>query len=113
VWVWGISADNRAGYRCDVVAPVTYTEESGERVKTDRRDAVMLTRLYRAGELTSVWVPGLEQEAIRDLTRAREDIKGMERHARHTAQRFSVETRQEVSRQIEMDTWGISGGWQQ
>jgi transposase len=42
----------------------------------------MLTRLYRAGELTAVWVPELQQEAIRDLTRAREDIKGMERHAR-------------------------------
>ena len=70
------------GYRCEVVAPSLIPKKAGDRVKTDRRDAVMLTRLYRAGELTAVWVPELEQEAIRDLTRAREDIKGMERHAR-------------------------------
>jgi transposase len=70
------------GYRCDVVAPSLIPKKAGDRVKTDRRDAVMLTRLYRAGELTAVWVPDLEQEAIRDLTRAREDVKGMERHAR-------------------------------
>jgi len=76
------------GYRCDVVAPSLIPKKAGDRVKTDRRDAVMLTRLYRAGELTSVWVPGLEQEAIRDLTRAREDIKGMERHARQRLNGF-------------------------
>jgi transposase len=51
-------------------------------VKTDRRDATTLTRLYRAGELTPVWVPDKEQEAIRDLTRAREDMKAMEGHAK-------------------------------
>jgi transposase len=76
------------GYRCDVVAPSLIPKKAGDRVKTDRRDAVMLTRLYRAGELTSVWVPGLDQEAIRDLTRAREDIKGMERHARQRLNGF-------------------------
>jgi len=63
------------GYRCDVVAPSLIPKKAGDRVKTDRRDAVMLTRLYRAGELTAVWVPELQQEAIRDLTRAREDIR--------------------------------------
>ena len=46
------------GYRCDVVAPSLIPKKAGDRVKTDRRDAVMLTRLYRAGELTAVWVPG-------------------------------------------------------
>lgn len=76
------------GYRCDVVAPSLIPKKVGDRVKTDRRDAVMLTRLHRAGELTAVWVPGLEQEAIRDLTRAREDIKGMERHARQRLSGF-------------------------
>jgi len=76
------------GYRCDVVAPSLIPKKAGDRVKTDRRDAVMLTRLYRAGELTAVWVPELEQEAIRDLTRAREDIKGMERHARQRLSGF-------------------------
>jgi transposase len=70
------------GQRCDVVAPSLIPKKSGDRVKTDRRDANTQTRLYRAGELTAVWVPGKEQEAIRDLTRAREDMKAMEGHAR-------------------------------
>jgi len=70
------------GQRCDVVAPSLIPKKSGDRVKTDRRDANTLTRLYRAGELTPVWVPGKEQEAIRDLTRAREDMKSMEGHAK-------------------------------
>ena len=70
------------GYRCDVVAPSLIPKKAGDRVKTDRRDAVTLTRLYRAGELTAVWVPDEEQEAVRDLTRIREDMKSMERRAR-------------------------------
>ena len=70
------------GQRCDVVAPSLIPKKAGDRVKTDRRDATTLTRLYRAGELTTVWVPDKEQEAIRDLTRAREDMKAMEGHAK-------------------------------
>jgi len=70
------------GQRCEVVAPSLIPKKSGDRVKTDRRDATTLTRLYRAGELTPVWVPDKEQEAIRDLTRAREDMKAMEGHAK-------------------------------
>lgn len=70
------------GQRCDVVAPSLIPKKSGDRVKTDRRDANTLTRLYRAGELTPVWVPDKEQEAMRDLTRAREDMKAMEGHAK-------------------------------
>jgi transposase len=70
------------GQRCDVVAPSLIPKKSGDRVKTDRRDANTLTRLHRAGELTPVWVPDKEQEAIRDLTRAREDMKVMEGHAK-------------------------------
>jgi transposase len=70
------------GQRCDVVAPSLIPKKSGDRVKTDRRDATTVTRLYRAGELTPVWVPDKEQEAIRDLTRAREDMKAMEKHAK-------------------------------
>jgi len=54
----------------------------GDRVKTDRRDSESLARLHRAGELTAVWVPGPEQEAVRDLTRAREDTKALERQAK-------------------------------
>lgn len=66
------------GHACEVVAPSLIPRKPGERVKTDRRDALTLARLSRAGELTTVWVPGSEQEAIRDLTRAREDMKTIE-----------------------------------
>jgi transposase len=76
------------GQRCDVVAPSLIPRKSGDRIKTDRRDATTLTRLYRAGELTTVWVPDKEQEAIRDLTRAREDMKTMERHAKQRLAAF-------------------------
>jgi transposase len=70
------------GYRCDVVAPSLIPKKSGNRIKTNRRDSLSLAGLYRAGELTSVWVPNKEQEAMRDLTRSREDMKAMERHSR-------------------------------
>jgi transposase len=72
----------KAGYDCLVIAPSLIPKKAGDRVKTDRRDAVSLARLLRAGELTQIWVPDREQEAMRDLTRAREDMKGMERHSR-------------------------------
>ncbi|WP_308367910.1 MULTISPECIES: IS110 family transposase [unclassified Microbulbifer] len=70
------------GHECDVVAPSLIPRKPGERLKTDRRDAQMLARLHRAGELTPVWVPDQEQEAIRDLTRAREDMKAIELKSR-------------------------------
>ena len=63
------------GYDCAVVAPSRIPKKSGDRIKNDRRDACMLARLDRAGELTPVYVPFAEDEAIRDLTRAREDAK--------------------------------------
>jgi len=56
-----------------VVAPSLIPKKAGDRVKTDRRDAVQLARLARSGDLTAVYVPKVEDEAIRDLTRARED----------------------------------------
>jgi transposase len=59
------------GHQCDVVAPSLIPRKPGERIKTDRRDAVKLARLHRAGELTPVWVPDQAHEAIRDLVRAR------------------------------------------
>jgi transposase len=61
------------GHRCHVVAPSLIPKKPGDRVKTDRRDAVQLARLMRSGELTPVYVPTVEDEAIRDLSRARED----------------------------------------
>lgn len=71
-----------SGHDCEVVAPALIPRKSGDRVKTDRRDAQMLASLSRSGELTPVWVPEPEQEAIRDLTRAREDMKAIELKAR-------------------------------
>jgi transposase len=60
------------GHACLVVAPALIPKRPGERVKTNRRDAVTLARLHRAGELTGVWVPDAVHEAVRDLVRARE-----------------------------------------
>ena len=59
------------GHTCLVVAPALIPKRPGERVKTNRRDAVTLARLHRAGELTGVWVPDETHEAVRDLVRAR------------------------------------------
>lgn len=77
-----------SGHDGEVVAPSLIPRRAGDRVKTDRRDAVMLARLSRAGELTPVWVPTPEQEAIRDLTRAREDMKAIELKARQRLSAF-------------------------
>lgn len=63
----------RKGLTCHVVAPSLIPRKPGDRVKTDRRDAVMLARLMRSGDLTSIYVPGIEDEALRDLSRGRED----------------------------------------
>jgi transposase len=63
------------GARCRVVAPSLIPTRPGDRVKTDRRDALKLARLLRSGELTAVWVPEAAHEALRDLTRARGDAR--------------------------------------
>ena len=60
------------GLDCRVVAPSLIPKRPGDKVKTDRRDAVEIARLLRSGDLTSVWVPGVEDEAIRDVCRARD-----------------------------------------
>lgn len=70
------------GWDCQVVAPSLIPKKAGDRVKTDRRDSMSLARLHRAGELTAVCVPGGLQEALRDLTRAREDMKHLQRQAK-------------------------------
>src|SRR5215475_4291385 len=64
----------KKGYECWVVAPSLIPKKAGDRVKTNRRDAVKLARLLRSGDLTPVYVPKVEDEAIRDLSRAREDV---------------------------------------
>ena len=69
--------------QCDVVAPSSIPKRAGDRVKTDRRDAMMLARLSRSGELSAVRVPGAADEAVRDLARSREDAVRECRNARH------------------------------
>ncbi|WP_028229951.1 IS110 family RNA-guided transposase [Paraburkholderia mimosarum] len=76
------------GWDCQVVAPSLIPRKAGERVKTDRRDSLMLARLHRAGELTAVWVPDDAQEGLRDLTRAREDMKHLQRQAKQRLSAF-------------------------
>jgi transposase len=60
------------GHECIVAAPSLIPKKPGDRVKTNRRDAVNLVKLLRAGELSAVWIPDRRHEAMRDLTRARE-----------------------------------------
>lgn len=76
------------GVHCDVVAPTLVPVRVGDRVKTDRRDAIKLARSYRAGDLTPVWVPDAAQEALRDLVRAREVAKTDQLRARHRLGKF-------------------------
>ncbi len=68
------------GHECGVVAPSLVPRRPGDRIKTDRRDALSLARLHRRGDLAEVWVPDEEQEAIRDLVRCRTGLQ-----ARRTA----------------------------
>jgi transposase len=76
------------GVKCEVVAPTLVPVKSGDRVKTDRRDAERLARCYRAGDLTPVWVPDAAHEALRDLVRAREAAKADQLRARHRLSKF-------------------------
>jgi len=71
------------GLHCEVVAPSSIARPSGDRVKTDRRDAMLLARLARSGDLSAVRVPDDADEAVRDLVRAREDAVREQRNARH------------------------------
>ncbi|MFZ2088520.1 MAG: IS110 family transposase [Desulfobaccales bacterium] len=70
------------GYACLVAAPSLIPRRPGDRLKNDRRDALTLARLLRAGELTPVQVPDADDEAMRDLSRAREDAVSVERRAK-------------------------------
>lgn len=76
------------GHDCIVVAPSLIPVKTGDRVKTDRRDAVMLAKLHRAGELTAVWVPDAAHEAMRDLVRARATAMRVTGKARQHLQGF-------------------------
>jgi transposase len=76
------------GVACEVIAPSLIPTKAGDRVKTDRRDAEKLARCYRAGELTAVWVPDANHEALRDLVRAREAAKKDQLRHRHRLGKF-------------------------
>lgn len=78
----------KLGVRCEVVAPTLIPVKAGDRVKTDRRDAEKLARCYRGGDLTAVWVPDAQHEALRDLVRAREGAKQDQLRARHRLGKF-------------------------
>ena len=82
---WQLTA---LGVRCEVVAPTLVPVKAGDRVKTDRRDALKLARSYRAGDLTPVWVPDAAHEALRDVVRAREAAKKDQLRARHRLGKF-------------------------
>jgi len=72
----------KKGLSCMVGAPSLIPKKPGERVKTDRRDAAQLARLLRSGDMTSIYVPTIEDEAVRDLSRAREAAIGVLKDAK-------------------------------
>ena len=76
------------GHDCVVVAPSLIPMKAGDRVKTDRRDALMLAKLHRAGELTPIWIPDAGHEAMRDLVRARATAGRVLSKARQHLQSF-------------------------
>jgi transposase len=85
VLYWQLS---ELGVACQVVAPTLVPVKTGDRVKTDRRDAAKLAKCYRAGDLTPVWVPDRAHEALRDLVRARLAAKRDQLRARHRLSKF-------------------------
>ena len=76
------------GFSCIVAAPSMIPRKSGVRIKNDTRDAIALARLLRAGELTPIYVPDTEDEAMRDLTRARNDARIAARKAKQRLHSF-------------------------
>jgi transposase len=76
------------GYECEVIAPSKMPRRPGDRIKTDRRDCVQLAECSRAGQLHAVWIPRAEDEAIRDLARAREDAVNSRRQMRQQLKGF-------------------------
>ena len=78
----------KLGVSCEVIAPSLIPVKPGDRVKTNRRDAEKLARSYRSGDLTPVWVPDQQHEALRDLVRAREMAKKDQTRARHRLSKF-------------------------
>lgn len=99
---WELTA---LGVHCEVIAPTLVPMKAGDRVKTDRRDAVKLARSHRAGELTAVWVPDGVHEALRDLVRAREAAKKDQLRARHRLGKFLLRHGRRPPKQTR--SWGV------
>jgi transposase len=93
------------GVACQVVAPTLVPVKAGDRVKTDRRDAEKLAKCHRAGDLTSVWVPGRAHEALRDLVRARLAAKRDQLRARHRLSKFLLRHGRRAPEDIGAWTW--------
>jgi transposase len=91
------------GHVCWVVAPSWIPQKAGDRVKTDRRDAVQLARLLRSGDLTPVYVPQVEDDAIRPLSRAREDTLRDRKAAKFRLKAFLL---RHAIRSTGQATWG-------
>jgi len=95
----------RIGVACEVVAPTLIPVKAGDRVKTDRRDAEKLARSYRSGDLTPVFVPDQEHEALRDLVRAREAAKKDQLRARHRLSKLLLRRGLRAPAEVKV-TWG-------
>lgn len=93
----------KKGQDCMVVAPSLIPRKPGDRVKTDRRDAVQLARLMRSGDLNPVYVPSLEDESMRDLCRVREDILCELRAAKRRLKSFLLRHDIRYARQIGLE----------
>jgi transposase len=91
VFYWQLT---QLGVKCDVVAPSLVPKKPGDKVKTDRRDALNLARSHRSGDLTAVWVPDEASEAVRDLVRQREAAKQDQLRAKHRLTKFLLRTGQ-------------------
>ena len=100
---WRSRSLTQKGHVCWVVAPSLIPKKAGDRVKTNRRDAIQLARLLRAGDRTPVDVPPVEDEAIRDLSRAREDALRDLKTAQHRLNAFLL--RHDI-RSTGRATWG-------
>jgi len=76
------------GYVCEIIAPSQMPRRPGDRVKTDGRDSIQLAECSRAGQLSAIWIPDPGDEAIRDLSRAREDAVNSRMQSRHQLKGF-------------------------
>jgi transposase len=92
------------GIACEVVAPGLVPSRPGDRVKTDRRDARRLARLFAGGLLEPIYVPSPEAEAARDLVRAREDARLDRMRDRHRLSKFCLRQ----GRRLPAKSWGVS-----